>query len=267
MINWHRIFGLGLQDYFLDKPYDVELEKDLSLNQQFLDVVIVRNEEEDREVEELCDGLEFLKKHNLLTFKTHHESFGEAAVFELLGHYSKYCKMTGIASKIGGEVQLFAVVARYPRKLFATEAVETIKHGVYRLRLLRTHIIVIVTSRIDKSKANALWNLYSFNKELAAYGMRHYGWLGRKFSSVIDQLYIFFEREGWYMPYTIDDFRREHIKTYSYEERLEGIPYEKRLAGIPVKKRFEGIDPERRLDGLSEDEIQALLKRYIKSDD
>jgi hypothetical protein len=36
MISWHRLFGLFLVDFFTDSPYTVELEKDLSLKQQFL---------------------------------------------------------------------------------------------------------------------------------------------------------------------------------------------------------------------------------------
>jgi hypothetical protein len=40
--NWHRIFGLMLTDFFLDSPFRVELEKDLSLKKQLLDVVILR---------------------------------------------------------------------------------------------------------------------------------------------------------------------------------------------------------------------------------
>ena len=42
MLNWHRLFGLFLIDYFTDSPYVVELEKDLSIKQQFLDVVVLR---------------------------------------------------------------------------------------------------------------------------------------------------------------------------------------------------------------------------------
>ena len=41
MRNWHRLFGLALIDYFLDSPYVVELETDLSVIEQLLDVVII----------------------------------------------------------------------------------------------------------------------------------------------------------------------------------------------------------------------------------
>ncbi len=41
MRDWHRLFGLTLIDYFLDSPYVVELETDLSVTEQLLDVVII----------------------------------------------------------------------------------------------------------------------------------------------------------------------------------------------------------------------------------
>ena len=48
-INWHRLFGLLLMDYLSARGFSVELEKDLSLKQQYLDVVIIKQENtEDR---------------------------------------------------------------------------------------------------------------------------------------------------------------------------------------------------------------------------
>jgi hypothetical protein len=41
-LPWHRLFGLSWVDFFRGLPVIVELEKDLSLKQQLLDVVIVR---------------------------------------------------------------------------------------------------------------------------------------------------------------------------------------------------------------------------------
>ncbi len=39
--DWHRLFGLLLTDYFTDSPFAVDVERDLSVQQQLLDVVIV----------------------------------------------------------------------------------------------------------------------------------------------------------------------------------------------------------------------------------
>jgi len=39
--DWHRLFGLTLTDVFQDTPWRVELEKDLAMQRQLLDVVII----------------------------------------------------------------------------------------------------------------------------------------------------------------------------------------------------------------------------------
>jgi hypothetical protein len=41
-IDWHRLFGLLLTDFFTNSPFVVELEKDLSVKKQLLDVVVLR---------------------------------------------------------------------------------------------------------------------------------------------------------------------------------------------------------------------------------
>jgi hypothetical protein len=33
-MNWHRLFGLFLTDFFAGSPFEVELEKDLSAKKQ-----------------------------------------------------------------------------------------------------------------------------------------------------------------------------------------------------------------------------------------
>jgi hypothetical protein len=40
--DWHRLFGLLLTDFFTNSPFEVDVERDLSMQQQLLDVVIVR---------------------------------------------------------------------------------------------------------------------------------------------------------------------------------------------------------------------------------
>jgi hypothetical protein len=71
--DWHRLFGLLLTDFFTDSPFTVEVERDLSKQQQFLDVVILRREPGQFNGR-LPDGLEALAEHNLITFKSHHEA-------------------------------------------------------------------------------------------------------------------------------------------------------------------------------------------------
>jgi len=94
MINWHRLFGLTLDDYFSGTGYAVELEKDLARKRQLLDVLIIRAPAPAsvRALPDPCDGLEALCAHNLLTYKSLHESLDAWAIEELIGHYVNYRK-------------------------------------------------------------------------------------------------------------------------------------------------------------------------------
>src|SRR5881398_3049592 len=77
---WHRLFGLSLVDFFRGMPVTVELEKDLSLKQQLLDVVILRKDAAPLPCR-LPDG-----------FKSYQEELDGWAVNELVGHYVNYRK-------------------------------------------------------------------------------------------------------------------------------------------------------------------------------
>src|SRR3954451_21376001 len=81
--DWHRLFGLLLTDFFTGSPFAVEVERDLSVQQQFLDVVIVRRGG-GPSAGRLPDGLEGLRAHTLLTFKSHHEAQDGWAIKELV---------------------------------------------------------------------------------------------------------------------------------------------------------------------------------------
>ena len=80
----HRILGLTLADFFTGTRYIVEVERDLSEQQQFVDVVVIE-QTEGEPVTEFPDGLENLGQHNVLTFKSPHEPLDGWAMDELLG--------------------------------------------------------------------------------------------------------------------------------------------------------------------------------------
>src|SRR5438105_8219214 len=117
--DWHRLFGLLLTDFFTGSPFVVEVERDLSVQQQLLDMVIVRRGR-GYFAGRLPDGLEDLTTHNLITFKSHHESLDAWAVKELVGHYVAYRKLVSPSpSDLLPEDQfkLYAVCARSPQTL------------------------------------------------------------------------------------------------------------------------------------------------------
>lgn len=132
MMEWHHLFGLTLKDFFTDSAYHVELEKDLSLKQQFLDVVIIE-QESGEPVPEPPDGLENLARHNLLTYKSLRQPLDGWALDELMGHYVNYRKQISPSLKKLLPVEdfrLYAVSTRAPEKLATEVSLAQLKKGV-----------------------------------------------------------------------------------------------------------------------------------------
>ena len=70
---WHRLFGMSWTDFFVGLPVVVEMEKDLSQKQQFLDVAILRLDDEPIP-RRPPDGFEDLGRHDLIPFESHHDT-------------------------------------------------------------------------------------------------------------------------------------------------------------------------------------------------
>src|SRR5271169_6775489 len=117
--DWHRLFGLLLTDFFTGSPFRIEVERDLSVQQQLLDVVIVRRGR-GRFAGQLPDGLDGLRPHNLVTFKSRHEALDGWAMKELVGADVAYRKLVSPAPNEllpADQFALYAVAARFPQKL------------------------------------------------------------------------------------------------------------------------------------------------------
>src|SRR5438128_11744090 len=145
-MNWHRLFGLILTDYFADSSFTVELEKDLALKKQLLDVVILRRHS-GRLPTRLADGLQDLAAHNLITFKSHQEPLDDWALKELTGHYVNYRKQCGPARESllpEAEFRLYAVCSRFPHNLARAVAWRPLQDGVYECRRGTDAIQVVV---------------------------------------------------------------------------------------------------------------------------
>ena len=165
--NWHRLFGLFLDDFFRDTPYEVELEKELAKRRQFLDVVIVRKSpgELDRQ---LPDGLENMAAHNLISFKSQHGVFDSWAVDELIGHYVNYRKLIrSKGEKLSPEYdfRLYGVCVRFPTSLAKRDRLKELSAGVYEVPWHDGGIRILVTSRMPETEANSRLNLFSADRE------------------------------------------------------------------------------------------------------
>jgi hypothetical protein len=112
---WHRLFGLSWIDFFQWTAIAVETELDLSLKQQFIDLVLIRKGPGPIP-RPLPDGFDDLVAHNLITFKSHQEALDRWALLELIGHYVNYRKQSSPSLHellMEDQYRLYAVCARY----------------------------------------------------------------------------------------------------------------------------------------------------------
>jgi hypothetical protein len=215
-MEWHRLFGLLLTDFFTGSPYVVEVERDLSWQQQRLDVLIVRKGE-GRFDGRLPDGLEDLGPHNLLTFKSAQEPLDGWALHELIGHYVSYRKLTSPTPADllpEADFRLYAVCARYPHNLAGQVRWEEVQPGVYDCRWGTAVVRVIVARQLPEAEHNAPLHLFAADSGRVQFGRRHYRRRSADTSTVLNQLLEKYQGEGFAMPYTMEDFLQDYVKSH-----------------------------------------------------
>jgi hypothetical protein len=278
--DWHRLFGLLLTDFFTDSPFAVEIESDLSKQQQFLDVVILRKGEGSMTVR-LPDGLDDLREHNLITFKSHHEALDSWAMKELIGHYVAYRKLaspTPSALLSEERFRLYAVCARFPDQLSGLIPWQERQPGVYHCHWGTDVVRVIVVGRLPREVHNAPLHLFSAAPELSAFGRGVYRQKSPTTSLLLRELLQQVQSEGLAMPYTMEDFirdsfRKHYLKLQPEERRevLQSLPAEERkqfLVTLPPAEQQEVLQSlplETRLAGLSAEQIRQYLDQLSGS--
>jgi hypothetical protein len=299
MVYWHRLLGVVLNDLLAGTRYKVEMERDLSLKQQMIDVLIIE-QKEGAWPRELPEGLEDLARHNLLSFKSLRQPLDWWALAELFGHFVNYRKQASPSLKKllpEKDFRLYAVCMRRPNKLGQRVALEPLGKGIYEVSFGGCRIRIIVLNEVAEIKRNALWQMFSGVAEKVRYGARNYNWRKKTLSKSINTLLNYYQVEGIAMPYTVEEFEREleekygppltpeqilkkmpaekllkklppkvRLKGLSPEARLKGLPPEARLKGLPPEARLKGLPPKVRLQGLTRKQIEAYLKTLPKSE-
>jgi hypothetical protein len=272
--DWHRLFGLLLTDFFSGSPFAVEVEQDLSVQQQRLDVTIVRRGR-GRFAGKLPDGLEGLRPHNLVTFKSHHEALTPWAMKELTGADVAYRKLVSPSPTDllpDEQFGLYAVAARFPHNLSGQVPWQRAQAGVYDCRWGTDTIRVLVAGELPREPHNAPLHLFSASPELVEFGQTAYRRRSAETSLLLGQLFEKFRREGFAVSYTMEDFKRQYVKEHfaqltpeEQREALERLSPEHRrevLQALPLEERREvlrSLSLEERLADLSTEQIQQYL--------
>ena len=256
LYDWHRLFGLTLTDVFSGTPWRVELEKDLAMQRQLLDVVIIERTAPNGSAVDLPDGLDNLRTHNLLTYKSKQEPLDGWALDELLGHYVNYRKLIGPEARLLPEsaFQLYAVATRHPQGLARGRTLQpTVQPGVYDLTWGTPTVRVIVLNAIDSHPRNAAWELFGTRQDRIRHGAAHYRPRRPGTWELLRRLYVVHVLEDPSMAYTMEEFIRE-----ARQQFLQELTPEERLAVL------NQLSPEERLRGLGPEDLRKL-QDYLKT--
>ncbi|MDI6792002.1 MAG: hypothetical protein QME81_03925 [bacterium] len=191
MIDWHRLFGLALTDFFAGSPFVVELEKDLSLKRQLLDVVILKKQTGEFPGR-MPDGLYNLAEHNLLSYKSMREPLGDWTLDELTGHYVNYRKQVSPSlSELlpKDQFQLYGISTRFPQKLSDQVRLKALEAGVYEVVWGSHRVRLLVLSEMPEGEHNSIWHLFSGIREKVQSGAAQYRKHTVEMSTIINQLF------------------------------------------------------------------------------
>jgi hypothetical protein len=262
----HRLFGLSWIDFFQGSAIDVETEMDLSLKQQYVDLVLIRKGPGPIP-RPLPDGFEDLAAHNLVTFKSHQEALDAWALCELVGHFVNYRKQSSPSLQDllpEADYRLFAVCARFPHNLAQQVALTPLRQGVYEIPLITMRIHVIVANQLPQEEHNAMLHLFSAREELLRYGREHYRPHSRETSSLLYQLFKAYSEEPD-MPDKLKEFVRETIDellaSLPAEELRKRLSPEERLKGLPAEERLKGLSAEEVLKALPPETLESLIRQ------
>jgi len=242
-------------DFFTDSNYEVETEKSLALQEQYLDVVILKKSTGNPPVE-LPDGFDNFSQYNLLSYKSVHEPLDGWMLDELVG------KLISPSPKLLLPIEQFqpyAICTRLPHQLRREEKLNLVKKlqaGVYEKWSASRPIRIIVLNQIPPHERNALWLLFSCQAEGFTFGDKHYHWRNPRAQELLNQFYALYKEEGIVMPYTLDDYYREYTVPY-----IKSLPVADRLQGLPSEEVFKWLLSEHGMNKLSPEIIDELLSK------
>jgi len=251
---------MALTQHFAGTGWCVDVEVDLSLQQQRLDLVVVRRGVA-LAVPLWPDGFGLPADYNLFTFKALNDPLDHWALKELLAHAVNYRKsVSPDRDRLLPEEQfrLLAVSMRYPRGLAERVPLQPRGPGFYDVQWGTDTIRVLVLREMPAAEQNLVWNLFSSDPERIQQAFQRLRPRQQTWSALLNDLLHYYGLEGLAMPYTMEDYERD------VEERvLRMLTPEKRLQGLTPEQRLQGIPPEQRLQGLTPTQLDEI-ERYLQ---
>jgi hypothetical protein len=251
-MQWHDLLGAVLIDFFDGSPYVVETEVDLSLRKQYLDIVVIRKKEGEFH-RPLPDGFAPLANHNLISFKSHQDTFDFWTVQELIGYYVNYRKQASPSPDQllpEDQFRLLGITSRFPDSLAKQIPLEESQSGVYDIKVGPLRIRLLAIRNLANDPANAMLKLFSIVPDQIDFACRHYRPLSPHTTGIVDQLISKYRKEDERMATTIEELNRKLMK-----EAMDMASVEDRLKGLTAEQILKRLSPE---------EIEAYLRASKK---
>ena len=261
---WHRLFALAWTDFCEGSGLEVHPEVDLSVQQQFLDLLLLRAGPGPLP-QPLPDGFDDIGPYNVLTFKSFQEALTGFALCELISHYSTARKH--FSSSLNrllpeSDFRLYAVCVRFPRDLADTVPLTPVQEGVYDLLLGIQRIRIIVIQALRQEQNNALLQVFSTRVEQVRYAREHYRPRTTELTTLFYEL-LKMANEDPTMSETLKEYAREALqrllKDVPPEQRLEGLSPEQVVKALSPEQVVKALSPEQRLQGLSPEQVVKAL--------
>ena len=271
-VDWHRLVGVSIADVVTGCPFDVVTEMELAKYKKRLDIAVIRrpgDSDDDRtHWPDLPDGLTDLVSHNLLTYRSIHDSLSMPIMWELLEYWISYAKETWsdkwdtTITPPAKDWRLYAVATVKPNWLRPDKHgnQRQIMDGIYEVDGFDLTIRVIVPREVVLIPRNSMWHVFSGIEDRVAFGMRHYEFHDGGLYNVLNVLAENYEMEGIEMPYTIEDFKRDSINDMIEKHGLAEV-----LQHVSPADRVSGLSLEDRLEGLPQDFVEAC-RRMLEKD-
>jgi hypothetical protein len=270
-IPWHRIFGMALTQYFAGSAWQVDVEVDLSLQQQRLDLVILRRQGVSVEPP-WPDGFGTPAKYNLLTFKAMKDPLTAWVLKELSAHGVNYRKQISPGPDQllpESHFRLLAASMRFPRQLASQIALQPQGPGTYDVQWGVDRIRILVLPEMPEAEQNVVWNLFSGDQERIGAALARLKPRLASWSSLLNHLLSYYGLEGMAMPYTMEQFEREAaeelLKKLTPEQLLARLTLEQLRERLTPEQRVEGLSPEQRVEGLSPEQLRSLAQNIEHS--
>jgi hypothetical protein len=268
-IFWHRIFGMALTQYFAGSRWKVEVETDLSVQQQKLDIAIVFRDRAGNNPDPIWpDGIGEPARFNLFTFRGLKQVLSAEVVKEVVAHsvtYRKWVSPSPDELLPAADFRIFAASMHHPELLKRELAdrnmtLQKVDEGAYDLHWAIDRVRILVMREMPEKEQNIVWNLFSNHQPLIA---NAFATLKKKYSNqsglggwsaILNTMLEHYGLEGMTMPYTMEQFEKD-----VEEQFLAKLTPEKLLAKLTPEKILAKLTPEQRLAGLAPEQVASSL--------